>query len=378
MNNPQNPLLEFLQKFPNKNWNWVSISKNRHLNRTIINKFISHWNKTCWANISGNLSISTYELIDLTDQYSTVNWDWDQISMRSDLTIEFILRKQRKAKPWNWKKLSQYLILDTIKNIIQNDTTVQLLDWNSLSANFALTVDFIRKHPTQKWNWREISKNKSIGMFDIQNNLTLPWDWNSVSANPNLTMMFINANSHYKWNWAEISNNKTISLEFIRNHISDNWSWTNLSRNPYLTDEFINEFCHKPWSWIQMATIKNPLPVFKTLEKNLFSRQWSILSKNIFITPRVIELNSQIPWNWTNISKNKNVQLEYIESNLSKPWDWFNGISQNPNLTVDFVKKHFEKQFNFSALSENEFHDPINATSQSKRRRLRLLSLNLI
>ena len=370
----QNPLLKFLQEFPNENWNWISISKNRHLNCTIINQFISHWDKTCWSNISGNMSISTHDLINLIEQYPTINWDWDQISTRSYLTIEFI--SKYKSKPLNWKKIFQYLALETIQNIVEANIT----QWNydSLSMNPTLTIDFIKKNPTQNWNWREISKNKSIGILDIQNNLNLPWDWNAVSANPNLTMSFIDTNLHYGWNWPEISNNKTISLEFIRNHISKNWSWTNLSRNPFLTDEFIDEFCHKPWSWIQMSTIENPLPVFKTLEKNLFSRQWSSLSNNAYVTPRVIELNSQIPWNWTNVSKNKSISLEYIESNPLKQWDWSNGISRNPNLTVDFVKKHFQQKFNFVALSENEFCDPINIISQSKRRRLRLLSLDSV
>ena len=44
--------------------------------------------------------------------------------------------------------------------------------------------------------------------------------------------------------------------------------------------------------------------------------------------------------------------MDIIESNPDKPWDW-ECISENPNITFEFVKKHIDKPWDWGAISHN-------------------------
>ena len=36
--------------------------------------------------------------------------------------------------------------------------------------------------------------------------------------------------------------------------------------------------------------------------------------------------------------------MEYIEKHPEKHWKW-HGVSENPNLTIDFIEKHLDKNW---------------------------------
>lgn len=107
---------------------------------------------------------------------------------------------------------------------------------------------------------------------------------------------------------------------------------------------------------------------------------WTILSSNINITCKTIENNIEFPWNWKNgisnnnnitipfikkyinknldwcnISKNKNITLDDIDNNLDLPWNWCS-IQFNPNITINFIKKHNDKHWNITAMTYLKFN----------------------
>ena len=45
--------------------------------------------------------------------------------------------------------------------------------------------------------------------------------------------------------------------------------------------------------------------------------------------------------------------MEFIEKHPDKPWHW-DGISENPNITMEFIEKNIEK-IDFNELSKNTF-----------------------
>ena len=60
------------------------------------------------------------------------------------------------------------------------------------------------------------------------------------------------------------------------------------------------------------------------------------------------------PWDWSwGLSQNKNITMEFIEKHSDKPWSWF-GISFNPNLTMEFIEKYPDKEWSWAAISSNE------------------------
>ena len=49
---------------------------------------------------------------------------------------------------------------------------------------------------------------------------------------------------------------------------------------------------------------------------------------------------------------NPNVTMEYVEAHLDKNWNW-GGLSMNPNVTMEFVEAHPDKNWSWYHLSLN-------------------------
>ena len=79
---------------------------------------------------------------------------------------------------------------------------------------------------------------------------------------------------------------------------------------------------------------------------------WNGISRNPNITMDIIEKYSNKPWNWEYISRNPNITMEFIEKYSDKQWNW-NGISGNPNITIDIIEKNPDKPWNWMNISEN-------------------------
>lgn len=46
--------------------------------------------------------------------------------------------------------------------------------------------------------------------------------------------------------------------------------------------------------------------------------------------------------------------MEMVEANPSINWDWYM-LSENPNLTIDYIIEHPDKDYNKEKISENTF-----------------------
>ena len=44
-----------------------------------------------------------------------------------------------------------------------------------------------------------------------------------------------------------------------------------------------------------------------------------------------------------------------LEDNIDLDWKW-NNVSRNPNIDLDFVKRHINKHWNWGELSKNSFN----------------------
>ena len=71
----------------------------------------------------------------------------------------------------------------------------------------------------------------------IIDNPELPWNWNMISRNPNLTMNFINDNPDKPWNWNMISYNPNLTMNFINKYPDKDWCWYEISKNPFTKEK---------------------------------------------------------------------------------------------------------------------------------------------
>ena len=80
------------------------------------------------------------------------------------------------------------------------------------------------------------------------------------------------------------------------------------------------------------------------------------LSENYNLTLDFIKEHPEILWDFEQISKNKNITFEIVNSNPELSWDW-NCLMENPNITPEFIleNKHLPwelSEFGY-AMSEN-------------------------
>ena len=93
--------------------------------------------------------------------------------------------------------------------------------------------EFVLKF-SDKLDWNGISWNPNITMEFIEKYSDKPWDWNGgISRNPNITMEFIEKYSNKPWNWYYISYNQNITIEFIEKYPDKSWNWGWISYNPF-------------------------------------------------------------------------------------------------------------------------------------------------
>ena len=77
-------------------------------------------------------------------------------------------------------------------------------------------------------------------------------------------------------------------------------------------------------------------------------------ARNI-VGEKIIKLTEKYhdkPWNWLYISENQNITMDFIEKYPDKPWDW-EYISLNPNLTIDFIENNYYR-LDFDSLYKFE------------------------
>ena len=56
-------------------------------------------------------------------------------------------------------------------------------------------------------------------------NLDKPWNWQMLSRNEAITVEFIEYYSNFPWNWIDISKNKNITPKFVEKFIHKSWNW---------------------------------------------------------------------------------------------------------------------------------------------------------
>lgn len=118
-------------------------------------------------------------------------------------------------------------------------------------------------------------------MCDIQENPHLPWDWQGVSLNPNLTIDFIENNWDKNWCFDRLSNAECLNCCFLDRHLDKNWNWKNISRSVYISVDILEKYSHFPWDFDEMSVNKN-LNVDIVCKYQRENWNWKKMSRNEF------------------------------------------------------------------------------------------------
>ena len=269
--------------------------------------------------------------------------------------------------PWEWYRLAMNpaISVDFIYNHQDIINIEDLYHW--MSSNITLNINHILLNATKSWHWYFISLNESITMNDVKNNLHLPWNYRQLSSNPNLTIKFVKKTINKQWNWNAISCNKAITMDDVRYNQHLPWSYISLSKNPNLTIEFVTENLRNkkgskmiPWDW-NLITYNEAITMDDILNNPRlpWCYEWLPLNPNLTLDFVVNHLDNNWNWNWTNISCHEEISMDdfrkylYPPRNLVLPLD-YESLSENPNLTIDFVLENLSKPWDYSFVTSNK------------------------
>lgn len=326
----------------------------------------------------------------LIETYGPKKWNWTAIYANPNLTFEMIkdYYLRRKVQVLNWEEISENKAV-TMEHVKAHP----LWPWSieGLSRNPNLTLEFVKEHSEENWNWWSISGNDEIVMELIELFPDKDWDWEQVSWCDNLTIKFIEKHPEKPWNWENMSHNDDfVTPEIVEAHLDKPWDWSALTGNRQFTMEYIESHLDFPWIWRYVCQNNNLTAEFfkrylhkitEGTEYNsdywfvIFDESPNLINETMILIKEIpnlrvcwweasrnfpihfIDENPNLPWEWDAISGNTNLTPAFIEKNVgivSSDWDW-TFLSRNPAVTMDFVERHQEESYkwDWSSLSCN-------------------------
>ncbi len=173
------------------------------------------------------------------------------------------------------------------------------------------------------WNYEKLIKNENLTLElyetiirDIlEKRKQIP---NKFPSNPNVSLEFLEKYPDLLYLTRELSKSENITMEMVKANPNINWNCSYLCENPNITMEIIKSYLKK------------------FLHRNI---DWEKLSKNVGITMEIIDAHPEYKWKWyLGVSRNPNLTIDFVKKYSKKRWNW-SYISQNPNITIETIRK---------------------------------------
>ncbi len=162
-----------------------------------------------------------------------------------DLPFDYVMETQ-KSIPWDlkyhWSRPDiGFKYIDTLDPTHKNI-------WEILSANLAISFQYIKSHPEYKWDTRFLATRSDLSVSDIDYIIKIAGKNSEVStllsANPVVTTEYIYNNSDtVEWNWKyQVSANPGLNIGFVLLFADRlDFGEKGLSGNKFLGNSFIHE-----------------------------------------------------------------------------------------------------------------------------------------
>ena len=305
-------------------------------------KFIKKYPKKIdWTNIVAQENLTPKFIIENQGKFSNIG----VILFHQCVSVEYIISCCERVHPSSteWKSISMnpnWNFTDQI-HLEFLEKNINKLYCDILSMNKTLTIDFLEKHREKNWNWELLIYHESLPQDLID-------EW------------FLE--SFFKYgavSWSRISCCYVLSEKIIDEY-ADKVDWYNISKFHRLTTEFMKKY----WNKFSVCSLMEN----KTLTKDLIDENIEKImeipamyrSKILRLPCTTLDLiekyfvESKSYLSWQEISSNPNLTLEFVEKNYDK-MNW-EQLSYNCYLNVDIVRKYFDK-LNYQPLIHNKFLD---------------------
>lgn len=329
-----NHLQRLIKRYPNENWNDVTLARNPNMTLNFMLKFLANnvdkigrlYVQRVRDNLLLNLNVSIEEIAKSSffKEYELIT-----INSREDIDIADVLKYPN--LPWDMqhilckKGIPLSFIKESLDNNLLDDTAYT---WAWISQNPNITMNFVKENLNKEWNWGSLSRNGGITFQDVLDNPSLPWDWNNLSQNFNINMLHAIQLPTKNWNYHWLCTVKKVrtTLQDIKDNPTFPWDWKGLSYN-IVTIDFIKDNLDKDWDW-------------------------GFLTNHPYITVQDILENPDLPWEKDRIELNQHFTPKDFAKFPSRPHTpYFNHM---PNLTCKDVTT-LDLPWNFEHLSDNKF-----------------------
>ena len=325
-----------------------------------FNKFMKHpWVRDSMIldDYIGNISsVSHFQLQWIID-YPDKQWNFSALSDPQDYhnwDISWV--ETFPSKPWDFSLISKYddLTLEFIENNID-----RAWDFTELSRSKSITFDFIEKYIDYGWEFYILSTDHSLTLEFVKKHMNKDWYWTKIINRFDIDLEFLNGVfKETKFiNFSILHVHPNFKLDWVYKYSFENWDWGALTF--IVGKDFIQQFPNKLWD--KKYLIQNNI-ITEILTENYKEYIDYPIKHNLNIYNYInsIEYYEKYVSNEKDLNDiSCKVLLKIVLKYPDKPWDWGRkGLSCNPNLTLEFIKKFREKPWCIS-YSNGYYDDSI-------------------
>lgn len=349
-----NCLEKLLQLFPpndlNK-WNFDKLSKNPNMNIRIVRKNLKK--KLNWKELTRNKGIKIQNI----ESYPNYRWYKDVIHDNPNITKDYLLKDVNN---------------DAITIRKEYDDDGDFTGYGlSLPCNSPLKYIFkfmseaelmfcINKHNHHHINSRKNMSFKLLNHIMILYGLPTYLCWFNFSISSGVTMdkvkktelifQYLRNELRRGKKYDDFDKEEYKHIQNAKFHSVRRWNWNydGLSSNPNLTIDYIRFYLKMKDDWDLMKSAQWD----GRLNEKQTNWNWERISKNSAFTMDNIAINSDLPWEYKFVSQNPNVTIEFVLENLDEDWDW-NELSRNKGINIDNIDSHSKLPWNFKFVSAN-------------------------
>jgi hypothetical protein len=166
------------------------------------------------------------------------------------------------------------------------------MNWHQLSLRTDLTDEFILSNIDGDWKFSTMSL--WVSEYVVENAMEKPWNYSYLTNNKNISLGFILRNKEKPWNWGNIWARREITIEFVEALRFDKVYkpyWTYMASNPNMEYmvyvRFLNYLTESP---ISMRILSANIPYMEIVDDNpVLLWDWAALSMNRAMTEEMAE-----------------------------------------------------------------------------------------
>lgn len=412
--------ISLITEYPDFSWDWSGLSRNQNFAESEDLLYIGQ-DKVLYSEwMKGSSTVFTSEFFS-----SHIQWmrGEENASFVSSIVNDFDMVMKFSGFPWNWNKLAGNKTIatderfcaslnshtDAVTNWL-NATSSDLIEryfdtlglsvyidqiaertstanswftnnniWDRMSSN--LSVNFIFRHLSEKWN-KEIISKRLIPLLEetpcALDNCKSALDWSVLSKNFDVSFIEEHISNYVDyWNWSVLTNrvepaflhvhfkdylslwDKDIAVSRIISLLDDNdlndpeldsvWDWYLLSKS--VTDKVLLSILSSKADYLDWNIVSSRISNMEGLDFGFLIKSnpsitecldWNILNENMALSEilKWKDLQNAV-WDWTIITKR--FDTGFIVDNLAEYapyWDW--DIILNEKIRRTYVKDNLE------------------------------------